>query len=374
MFNILLYIAMSDSINKSLAYLIPQKAQEISNNFAELKEILTQYEEQIFTSLSDIQEYFNSKIWDKLSLIKESIKPYHILKQLYEFRNQIEEEILESKRVNEKIWYFRFQDSHNIIGEILYERWYDYKIKGDNRMKEFDTKEKNIAYKAIRDILQNFIDKYKKLWVEITFSEWWTPGNFIIVNYHLSQEYLNSNKKDISDNESSALVIPQDVEQAKEIPELERENYKIDTEMSVTEKLKNWRTKEIDNNGIVFLRKQLWGNAYVCEYLEWVPSPYIWEQKFNFFAVSQLWLRSKCMRDKYAFKKILENLSKDTLKKQHKLSGRYNPEDNTFEDIWLRNNYRIEDWDVIWISEIFDFFYSDTDPDIAHSVRLVKGR
>jgi hypothetical protein len=39
------------------------------------------------------------------------------------------------------------------------------------------------------------------------------------------------------------------------------------------------------------------------------------------------------MRDKYAFKKILENLSKDTFKKQHKLSGRYNPENNTFEDI-----------------------------------------
>jgi hypothetical protein len=34
----------------------------------------------------------------------------------------------------------------------------------------------------------------------------------------------------------------------------------------------------------------------------------------------------------------------------------------------------MEDWDVIWISENFDFFYSDTDPDIAHSLRLVKGR
>jgi hypothetical protein len=43
------------------------------------------------------------------------------------------------------------------------------------------------------------------------------------------------------------------------------------------------------------------------------------------------------MRDKYTFKKILENMSKDTLKKQHQLpgrfSGRYNPKENIFEDI-----------------------------------------
>ncbi len=361
---------MSDSINKSLAYLIPLQEQKLSENIIEFKEILTEYEERIFDSLYIDQEYYDVKIWNKLSLIKKSIKPYHMLKQLYEFKRQIEIWISRSKSANNKIWYFWFQDAHNSIGELLYESWYEYKIKGDNRMKTFDTKEENMVYQAIRDNLKNFIDEYKKQWVEITFSESWTPGNFININFCLSETYLDSQDKERNSSENREL--------GEETPQLESNNYKIDTEMSVKEKLKNWRTKERDSNGIVFLRKDLWGSAYVCEYLQWVPSLYIWEQKFNFFAVSQLWLRSKCMRDKYTFKKILENMSKDTLKKQHQLpgrfSGRYNPKENIFEDIWLRNNYRMEDWDVIWISENFDFFYSDTDPDIAHSLRLVKGR
>jgi hypothetical protein len=34
----------------------------------------------------------------------------------------------------------------------------------------------------------------------------------------------------------------------------------------------------------------------------------------------------------------------------------------------------LEDKNLIWITDNFETFYSDTDPDISHSIRLVKGR
>jgi ABC-type Zn2+ transport system substrate-binding protein/surface adhesin len=53
---------MSDSINKSLAYLIPLQEQKLSENIIEFKEILTEYEERIFDSLYIDQEYYDVKI------------------------------------------------------------------------------------------------------------------------------------------------------------------------------------------------------------------------------------------------------------------------------------------------------------------------
>ena len=80
------------------------------------------------------------------------------------------------------------------------------------------------------------------------------------------------------------------------------------------------------------------------------------------------------MVDSDEAEEILWNISKDMIKKQHILSGRFDPKKNKIEDIDCWNNYRLAGWDVLGISENFDIFYSDTDPDIAHSIRLVEGR
>ncbi len=162
--------------------------------------------------------------------------------------------------------------------------------------------------------------------------------------------------------------------EVKKTPQLENENYKIDQYTTLEAKLHLGWEKEVDFNGIVFLKKDLWNGAYVIEYLEWVDKEYIWEQKFNIHAIDKLWLRSKCMRDNDEVEIILGNLSKYDLKKQHKLSGRYELKENTIEDIGIRNNYRLEDWSVVWISENFEIIYSKWDSKTAHSVRLVKGR
>ncbi len=168
--------------------------------------------------------------------------------------------------------------------------------------------------------------------------------------------------------------VQRDIELAKKFPKLESENYKIDKHLSIEEKLKNWWKTEIDPNGIDYLQKNLWWKAYVLEYLGWVPKEFIWEQKFNLFAVDKLWLRSKCLKDPKEADRVLWNLSKDELRKNHNLSGWYNPKEQRFEDIELWNNYRLGTWHVAWISENLDILLLESDSNIFHSIRLVKGR
>ena len=122
----------------------------------------------------------------------------------------------------------------------------------------------------------------------------------------------------ITDSVKSASVLAQAVESAEKIPELELENYKEDKNFSTEEKLNSWRTKETDPNGIVYLQKDFTldekdeaKKAYVREYLEWVDREYIWEQKFNLFAVDKLWLRSGMVKDNEEFKKIIDNWIKE---------------------------------------------------------------
>jgi hypothetical protein len=40
--------------------------------------------------------------------------------------------------------------------------------------------------------LQKFVDDNKKEWIEITFSESWTPGNLIHIHFRFSEEVLQS--------------------------------------------------------------------------------------------------------------------------------------------------------------------------------------
>lgn len=371
MFKFLPYIAMSDIINNQLSYLIPQKAQEISDNFAELKEILTQYEEQIFMSLSDIQEDFNNKVEYKRLLIARLNKSYRILKQWYEFIKQIRWEISGSKKFNRKKWYLRFQDTHNIIWEILYEYWYDYKIKWDNRMKEFNNSREAEAYIAIRDALKNFIAENKKQWVEINFSESWTSANFIIILISLSEDFLGNKKQ---------------AEVLSEIPELENENYKIDEHLSVEEKLKSWRTKEIDFHWIIYLQKDLSpeqrykdDKAYVREYLEWVDKECIWEQKFNREAVKKLWLVNKLPKNFKEFKKIRWNNHQDFVNKYFSKNNK-----SLFSGYWNRGAkwfFDVGDKEHCWLSngrhvliDKKDITYYGNNHCFGHSIRLVKGR
>jgi len=116
------------------------------------------------------------------------------------------------------------------------------------------------------------------------------------------------NKKGESKKESEELV--------KKIPELENKNYKmdIDKDMSVEEKLKNWRIKQKDHNGVVYLRKDLNPEekdfdkkAYVWEYFEGVFDEYKGEQQLNRVAVVKLWLVDKLPKNYEEFEKIIFN-------------------------------------------------------------------
>ena len=88
-------------------------------------------------------------------------------------------------------------------------------------------------------------------------------------------------------------------------PELEKDNHKIDKELSVDEKLKkgwkkekttayiNWTEKKV-----TVLKKQIEGSqkdAFVREYLDdgVMPKHLVWEQLFNRYAVLNLWLEKR---------------------------------------------------------------------------------
>lgn len=107
---------------------------------------------------------------------------------------------------------------------------------------------------------------------------------------------------------------------AEKIPELEYTNYKIDENMTIEEKLQNWRKKEENVLINIFynwrykypsqikttvLEKDLGNNAYVWEYLDGLPRKYVGEQKFNREAVKKLWLVDKLPKNYQEFEKIV---------------------------------------------------------------------
>lgn len=171
------------------------------------------------------------------------------------------------------------------------------------------------------------------------------------------------------------------LESVEKIPQLETENYKIDKDMSVEEKLKNWRTKEIDANGIVYLEKNLsYGyDAYVWEYLEWVDNELIWEQKFTWNAIARIpWLWKKMPKDYEQFLKIIGNDYQDFIKKNFSkngklmLSGMWHPGNKAFTEIGER------DWIWLWsgnnisLSKFGSFHYGLKGSMIGYSVRCIK--
>lgn len=360
---------MSDSIN-NIDSLRSQETERLNNSFDTLKKILPEYRSRIFTSFIDTSEY-DVQIVNELWSIKESIKPFGIFKEGHSFITIIKVNILEMKKTGTKSGYIRFQDTQNTIREILYEWWYDYEIREDNRMKIFDNPRETEAYKAIRNALQKFVDENKKQWVEITFHESWTPGNFINIIFSLSEEFLS--------NKRAPEIITG-------VPEIESENYKIDKNLSVEEKLKNWWTKEKDSSGIIYLQKDLSpeqqykdNKAYVREYLEWVDKEYIWEQKFNREAVKKLWLVNKLPKNFKEFKKIRwnnhQNFVNEYFSKNNKplLSGYWNRGGKWFfhigdkEHCWLSNGRSVE------INKKNITYYGNNHC-FGYSLRLVKGR
>jgi len=87
---------------------------------------------------------------------------------------------------------------------------------------------------------------------------------------------------------------------------LEIENYKIDKELTLEQKLNQWRTKETNVHNHTFLQKYLWNDAYVWEFLEWnwIKNEGKGEQKFNRKAVEFLWLKDKLPKNYEEFIKI----------------------------------------------------------------------
>ena len=160
---------MSESSNKSLDYLLPQKAQEISDDFTELNKILTEYKNEIFNFLY-IGDDFDSKISGKLSSIKQAIKPFHILQKGYEFIQSIEGAI---SRNDTNI----FDDNWDILKRVFdpcntkWNVFYNYELKSDYRLSECFKFEEKEAYKIIRDEIKNFLENKKKEWIEIWFSK-----------------------------------------------------------------------------------------------------------------------------------------------------------------------------------------------------------
>ncbi len=239
----------------------------------------------------------------------------------------------------------------------------------------------------------NIKETFTKEQIEFLKTEEWME--FIVNNFTRvkKQELMAALKQSVSIPESmeSTPVLAQNVEQVEKLPELETENYKIDTHLSTEEKLQNWRTKETDPNGVVYLQKDLTPEemdlekkAYVREYLEQVVEEYIWEQKFNGFAVDKLWLRSCMVKDYETFEKIRDSRVKEN-KSNHlwfmqkyfskngklMLSGYRNSNGKDFYNIGQRGRCRLWDGSNV-VLYIDDMEHYDYNPRFGFSVRKIK--
>jgi hypothetical protein len=176
-------------------------------------------------------------------------------------------------------------------------------------------------------------------------------------------------------------ISSESIESMDEIPELESENYKIDTHLSVEDKLNSWWTKDTDWRWISYLHKDLWWWGEIREYLAWVDKDYIWKQKFNRVAVEQLWLKDKLPKNYEEFKKIwwikhiyfmLKYFSNND---RFILDGSFDSDRKIFYGIDILENYWV--WTGYSIELTKDGIgtrYSCCNPKFGMSVRLVKGR
>lgn len=81
---------------------------------------------------------------------------------------------------------------------------------------------------------------------------------------------------------------------------LEKENFRIDSNLSIKEKKKNWRIELKEKwyvnwkeRIITVLKKLLWKDAYIWEYVSWVPKKFIGEQLFTYNALCRLWVEKR---------------------------------------------------------------------------------
>ncbi len=206
------------------------------------------------------------------------------------------------------------------------------------------------------------------------------------------------------ENKGNILEALASKEESKEILEknleLEEDNYKIDKEMSVEEKVRNWweRIDNIDSiikdyrwwKKISVLRKNLTPNekdeknkAFVREYIDdWsIPKEYVGEQKFNRFAVERLWLIDRLPKNIEELNKIQWNIKNTTFlnkyfSKNNKplFSGYWESSIKVFINIWWGNRCRFWNGGSIEFEKDGSIIRRKEHYQIGLSVRLVKDR
>lgn len=176
----------------------------------------------------------------------------------------------------------------------------------------------------------------------------------------------------IANKEYESRIAANLLSEKEKLPELESENYKIDKEMSVEEKLNNWWKEEkgtsIDSifksTKINVLKKDLGNWAYIWEYLD---GPAKWEQIFNWEAVLKLWLDRKLPRqediNKIWHKKLLQMFNN--------LPG-WSLGYESFHKIGKWADIRLLDGSNVVINENKIFSDSKKYPERGYSVRLIK--
>jgi len=169
--------------------------------------------------------------------------------------------------------------------------------------------------------------------------------------------------------------------------ELEKKNYKIDKNMSVEEKIKNWWEQEKDvkayidgvEKEITVLKKDLWNDAFVREYMDdgVMPKEYVGQQKFNRAAVEKLWLANRLPKNYEEFRKIIwddhNNFIKKYFSKNGKplLSGCWSPHNKGFGSIGKRENCWLWDGDNVEVNKSH-ITHNNYNPRFGFSVRLLK--
>ena len=174
--------------------------------------------------------------------------------------------------------------------------------------------------------------------------------------------------------------------------QLEKENYKIDKDLSLAEKSKNGReahgTTNLTGQIIFVIKKQIdgpWKDAFVREYIDEgnmdgiIPKHLIWEQLFNRNAVLNLWLQTKLP----SYEQMEITRCESSEKHQESLKNNFqknwenmfpwsrDPNVKEFSGIgrgaycWLSDGGRVE------INK-YTVFRSNDDPCFGFSVRLLK--
>jgi len=187
--------------------------------------------------------------------------------------------------------------------------------------------------------------------------------------------------EEVENKESKEIMKPQ---------RLQRENHKIDKELSVKEKLNKGRKKETVPayiNGVekkvTVIKKQIEGanaDAFVWEYIEdkSMPENMVGEQLFNRNAVLNLWLNTKLPTWEQMQKIKWANNHDYFLKTNFQKNGK-----NMFPGCWHSNDdefYGIGGQASCWLSDGSnvgiskdDMHLYDDSPRFGFSVRLLQG-